>query len=375
MDLPSRTELFDCGAREIIARSAARAPGKRLAPEALYTEGTDVNVLVAGASAMAEEVLRQHARSEAAKYSDSARGDDLDRLILDRTSREVPRKTAAPAYVDLTFRRITGTLGAVSLDVYHRVQTPSALAFELLSGVALGPGELGPVTVTARAVLAGTQANVAPGAVTEVLQSPDQDLLVTNVQPAAGGADREPDGAYVERARAYKRAQRRGTEDAVLFGTLTVPGVAYANVEEQVDEYGDATGYIFIYVVDASGQANAELVRQVKTALREYRGCGIPPRVIGAVPEYAEIRWRPRFAAGTDTQMAFDQLRAATVALVNATSPGKPLERSLLLSLARRIPGLIARDDVLAQPLGDLYPSAPGRVIRTTADRVTLVSA
>lgn len=373
-DLPTRTDLFDRGAREMIARSAARAPGKRIAPEAIYTEGTDANVLVAGASAMAEEVLRQHARSEAAKYLDSARSDDLDRLVLDRTSREVPRKEAAPAYVDVSFTRAGGTLAALTLETYQRVQTRSAIAFELLSAVTLAAGATGPVTATARAILAGTQANVGQGQITEILNSPDPELRVTNLDVAAGGNDREQDRAYVERARAYRRAQRRGTTDAILFGTMTVPQVAFANVEEELDEYGDASGRVFVYVVDASGQANAALVLQVKTALLEYRCLGIVPYVIGAVPEYADIVWRPGFAAGTDTQAAFDQLRAGTVAIVNAIAPGKPLERSLLTTLARRVPGLIVRDDVLAQPLGDLYPTAPGRVIRTTADRVTLVS-
>jgi uncharacterized phage protein gp47/JayE len=373
-DLPTRTDLFDRGAREMIARSAARAPGKRIAPEAIYTEGTDVNVLVAGASAMAEEVLRQHARSEAAKYYDSARGDDLDRLVLDRTSREVPRKEAAPAYVDVTFTRTSGAMAAVTLEAYQRVKTKSAIAFELLASATLSAGQAGPVTVTARAVLAGSQCNVGQGAITEIENSPDPELTVTNLEVAAGGREREQDRAYVERARAWRRAQRCGTTDAVLFGTLTVPTVAFANVEEELDLNGDATGRVFVYVTDASGQANAELVRQVKDGLREYRCCGIVPYVIGAVPEYADIVWRLRFAAGTDTQQAFDQLRAATVAVVNATSPGKPLEASLLVSLARRVPGIIVRDDVLAQPLGDLYPSAPGRVIRTTTDRVTLVA-
>lgn len=370
-DLPSRTELFDRGAREMIARSNARAPAKRIAPEAIYTAGSDVNLLLAGASAMAEEVLRQHARSEAAKYFDSARGDDLDRLVLDRTSREVPRKTAAPAYVDLTFERLAGALDPITLDAGKRISTKGAIAFELLSTVALGAGEKGPVTVTARAILAGTQGNVAKGSVTEIDNNPDPELTCTHVEAAAGGSEREQDRAYVERARAYRKAQRRGTAAAVLFGALTVPTVSQASTEEELDSEGEATGRVYVYVVDASGQANAELVRQVKTALLDFRCCGIVPRVIGAVPEYADIVWAPRFQIGVDTQQAFEQLRAATTAVVNATPPGKPLERSLLLTLARRVPGLIVRDDILSSPAGDLYPSATGRVIRTTLDRVT----
>ncbi len=97
--------------------------------------------------------------------------------------------------------------------------------------------------------------------------------------------------------------------------------------------------------------------------------------VVGAVPEYVEFAWRLRFIAGTDTVQAFDAVQFGTVALVNATPPNQPVEASLLLAMARRVPGVIVRDDALAVPGGDLYPSTAGRVLRTTADRVSLVPA
>lgn len=374
MDLPTRTELFDAAAREVIARSEARAPGKRIAREAIYTEGSDINVLLAGASAMAEEVLRQHARSEADKYLDSARGDGLDRHILDRVSRELPRKTASPAFVTLVFSRTEGDLAAINLGARKRVSTRSQVAFELMTPVSFGAGELGPLTARARAVLAGSPGNVDRETLTEIEDSPDPALVVTNPDRAAGGYDRERDPSYRERGRSYFLAARRGVISAIELGAKTAPGVAFATVEEQLDEFGDPTGFVFVYIVDVTGQANQILVDNTKQHLRDYRCTGIPPFVVGAVPEYVEIAYRLRFVAGTDPEHAFKQLRFATVALVNQTAPNRPLEASLLLALARRVPGLIVRDDALVNPPGDLYPSASGRVLRTTPDRVHLVA-
>lgn len=374
-DLPTRTDLFDAGAREGIARSNARAPSKRLSPKAFYTEGSDINIVVAGASAMAEEVLRQATRADTSKWLDSASYDDLDRLVLDRTSRGLPRKGAAPAYAPVTFLRLEGTLPSVNLSAGTLVQTATQVQFELLSNVALPSGATGPVTVTARAVLAGTEANLGESVLTELVSSPDPEITVTNLDVAAGGYDREPDGAYRERARAFFRNAPRGTVPAIELGARSVAGIAFATVEEQVDASGDPTGFVFVYVGDVNGQANQALVTRVKYGLREYRAAGIPPVVIGSIPEYISYVIKPRFVAGYDPESVLAQLQFAIVALVNQTQPNLPVEFSLLMTLARRVPGLLVRDDLFTSPTGDVYPSATGRCLRTTLDRITLAPA
>ncbi len=372
MDLPSRTDLFDAGAREIIARSEARAPARRIAPEALYTEGSDVNVLIAGTSAMAEDVLRVHARHEAASFLDSAKGDALDRFIMDRTGRDLPRKTAAAALVPVTLSRPAASLTGLSLRTNKRLRTRTGVEFELLSTLSLAPGALS-ATGTARAVLAGTEGNVAALAITEIVETPDPGLRISNLEPATGGTDRESDAAYRERGRAYFGAARRGILAAIELGAKSTDGIALATVEEQLDLNGDPNGHVLVYVADPTGRANKPLTERVKAKLLEYRALGVPPHVIGAVPEYVPIVYRLRTLVGTDAELVFDTLRFATVALANQTPPGKPLEASLLMALARRIPGLIVRDDLLANPVGDVYPSEPGRAVRTRADLVTYV--
>lgn len=374
-DLPTRTDLFDAGAREIVARSAARAPARRISPEALYTEGTDINILTAGASAMAEDVLRQHARGTAALYLDSSEDEDLDRLVTDRYGRELARKEASPGLVPLTITRTSGAFPGGSLSAGARVRTPAGLEFELRTAVGITAGSSGPFSVTARAVLAGSASNAAANTITQFSSTPfDSNLQVTNDVAATGGADRETDAAYRGRARTFFTAARRGIKAAIEFGALTVPGVALATAEEELDSSGIQTGNVFVYIADVNGQANAVLTQQVLDALIEYRCLGIPPFVIGAVPEYVPITWRLRFETGVDQALAFEQVRFGTVALVNQTRPNSPLETSLLFAIARRVPGVIVRSDALVTPLGDIYPSATGRIIRTTTELVTLVA-
>jgi hypothetical protein len=274
----------------------------------------------------------------------------------------------------VTIYRAVGTLPPVVYSAGDKVRTATGIEFEFMSDLTFAQNAVGPATATVRAVLAGTAGNVAAGQITQFEDPVDQNMRITNDGPATGGIDDETASSYRERGRAFFLAARRGTGPAILFGTVSVDGIVLATVEEQLDDLGDPTGFIFIYIADVNGQANAALVRKVKDALLEYRCCGIPPFVIGAVPEYVSIQYRLRFVAGTDQQLAFDQLRFGTVALVAQTPPGRPLERSLLFSIGRRVPGLIVLDDFVANPLGDIYPSGKSRALRTTLERVTQVT-
>lgn len=370
-DFPTRSDLFDVGAQEVASRSDARSPSRRISPEAIRTEGSDINVLLGGTSAMTEEVIRQLSRSIGALFLDTARNEDLDRLVTDRYSTDVVRKAPAPAVGTVAFSRSSGALPAVVLQQGDKVRTPQGIEFELTDAVTIPALSNGPVSGTVRAVLAGTSGNVAATTVTEFVDAPsDPNLVVTNAEPMTGGDDRETDARYRERARDFFRVARRGTLAAIEFGALTVPGVQLATAEEALDASGDPTGTVFVYVADEQGQANAALVSLVTSALLEFRCAGVVPFVIGATPEFVDIRYRLRFETGVDPQIAFSQIRFATLSRVNNTPPNVPLDVSLLLEIARSVPGVIVRDDALVTPTGDVVPST-GAVVRTTLERIT----
>lgn len=371
MDTPTRSEFFDIGAAEIRARSDARPPGFRVNPEMVFVEGTDLNIVNAAASAMAEEVMRQVVLRASALMLDNARGEDLDRLVADRFSPTIARKTASPSIGEVVVTRVSGALPAVSLPAGTRIRTSGGVEVEttVLASVPLGSN--GPVTIPAQARTAGITGNVAAGTLTQWVDTPsDPQLLVTNPEPFAGGDATESDARLRARARNFFLTARRGTIAAIEFGALTVAGVRLATAVEEVDALGHPTGRVALYIADLLGQGNAALVAAVRSALVEYRAAGVYVDVIGAVPTFVSIRYRLRFAAGVDSTRAFALVRNATLAAVNALRPNATLDVSLLFAAARSVPGVIVLDDAIQEPIGDLVP-APGQAIRTRADLVT----
>lgn len=369
--LPTRADYFEIGADEVLARSAARPPGQRLDAEQVRVEGSDINIVIASASAMAEEATRRFGLRLKALFVDGAEGEDLDRLVADRFAPEVVRRAAFAAVVTLSFFRTSGGFPATTIPTGTRVRSTNGVEFETTSTATIPAGSPGPVTAPARAVAAGLNGNVAAATLTTFVATPsDPALQVTNPERAAGGDDSETDARLRSRARDFWRTARRGTLSAIEFGALTVPGVRQATAIEEVDSSGDPTGRVALYIADALGGGNAALVTQVRAALVEYRAAGVIVDVTAASPVFTPIRYRLRFSAGVDTTAAADQIRLTTIAVVNALRPAETLEVAALFEVARSVPGVIVLSDAIVEPVGDVIPAA-GQVIRTSADLVT----
>lgn len=370
-DLPTRADYFRIGGDEVLLRSEGRPPAQRISPSQVFTDGSDINVIIASASAMAEEVTRQLALRINALFLDGASGEDLDRLVGDRFSPTVVRRGATPALANVRLTRVTGLLPAVVLPIGTIFVTTAGVEFESTALATVPAASTGPVTVPVRARQAGLAGNVAAGAINAFASPPpDPFLLCSNVEPSAGGDETETDARLRARARDFFRTARRGTLAAIEFGALTVPGIRQATAVEELDPFGIPTGRVALYIADALGQANAALVAAVRSALIEYRAAGIFVDVTSAIPLFVSIRFRLLFDAGVDTTAAFARVQNATVAAVNALPPNAVLPVSLLFATARSVPGVIVLDDAVQVPVGDLVPAA-GQVIRTRADLVT----
>lgn len=372
--LATREDYFQIGAREVFARASQRARGTRLSPQAVFTPGTDINIIIAACSAMADESTRHLALRMAALFLDSAEGEDLDRLVADRFSPTVVRKQAAPAVVPLIFSRpIPPSAGApITFDVGRKVKTPGGIEFELVESVSFPLNSSGPVTGRAIASLSGEVGNVAAGSsFSFVEQSSDAAVLVTNEEPAVGGTDVETDASLRERARGFFLSARRGIIEAIEFGALTVDGVVSAVAEELLGPDGFQNGYVRLYIADKNGQSNTVLAEAVRLALREYRGAGVPVTVVSSSPQFEEIAYTLAFKAGVDQRRAVQQLKFLVVNTVALLQPNEPLQRSMLFALARSVPGIVVADSAVTTPVGDVYPT-DGRTIRTTTDRVTI---
>lgn len=373
MLIPSRADLFQAGALELILRAQSRPAAQRISRAAIFTEGTDANVILAAASAMGDEVLRQLAAHCAAQYLDTAESEDLDRLVFDRFSPLLARKPAVPAIVTLQFSRPNPAGAAISLAVGTKVRTAAGAEFKLTQVLSIAAGQVSPVSVTAEAVNVGTTGNVAANVITNfVTPPPDSALTVTNPAVAAGGADSESDAALKSRARSFYTTVRRGTRAAIEAGCLSVPGVASANVIEVVDSSGFPTGQVQAYVADAAGQCNSALAIAVQLALTDYRAAGVYVAVLGAVPRYESIVYRLRYQPGINSIAAFSQVQFLTVARVNALAPGETLPRSLLIEQARKVRGVIVLNDAIVSPAGDIVPTG-SEIIKTSQALVTAV--
>jgi uncharacterized phage protein gp47/JayE len=378
VDLPTREDYFQVGAQEVISRGQLRGERARISAAAVFTPGTDINIIIAVSSAMADECSRHLALRWAALFLDSAEGEDLDRLVADRFSPTLVRKQAAPAVTELSFTRpIPPSSGvALTFDVGRKFRTDNGTEFELTEPVSLPLASSGPVVGTVQAVLSGTGGNVEAGQIVQFSQTPDDPtVLVTNPEPATGGTDVETDESLRERARDFFRTSRRATLDAIEFGALTVDGVVEATADEVIDVgTGLQTGQIRLYISDGSGRSNTVLAAAVRSALREWRAGGIIVDVITTAPQFEAVAYQVSFVAGTDTRAAVNQIKALTVAAVNLHAPGEVLRRSLLFAIARSVPGTIVPETAVAVPAGDLVP-ASNRVLKTRLDLVTVNGA
>jgi uncharacterized phage protein gp47/JayE len=369
-DLPNRVVLFNAFADELLLRAEGRQDGRHITPAEVFTDGSDINLIGAAGSAMAEEVMRQLGRGLAALTLDGARGIELDRLCADRYNGEVVRKAASPARVRLTLARTSAVAGAGVFARGSRVQTQGGVVFVTTEDATFGASTLS-VSVEARALNAGLSGNVAAGSIVAFVTQPfDSRITVTNFNFASGGDATESDAALRARARLFFISARRGTLSAVEFGALSVDGVRQATAEEEADSFGMLTGRVFLYVADANGQANASLTAAVELAVRAYRAAGLPVNVIGAVPVFTPIMLALAFDANVDAAVAFDRVRTVVLGQVNQTRPNKTLYRSLITSAARSVPGVIFSDGAVATPAGDVVPSS-GQVIRTRLDLIT----
>lgn len=371
-DLPTRADLFNVGADELFARSAARAPGQRVSPEEVYTEGSDINMVLAGASAMAEEVQRAAMLRSREQLLDGAEGCALDRLCAERSNGEVVRLQATPAIGNVAITRTDTSAGRV-YAVGERVRGDNGVEFEITAAVTLAISNPGPVTASVRARVVGTAGNLDAGTVNGFAQPQVDGSVCTNAQPMAGGDGQETDGRLRGRMRDFYRGVRRGTGPAIEFGARTVPGVRLATAVEEVNDLGQETGIVNLYISDAAGRANSALAAAVRLALREYRGAGVYVFVVASTPRYVSIVYRLRFATGVDSRLAFDAVRQRAVVSVNSLAPQATLELSMLTEAARAVPGVIVLQDAIVAPVGDVIP-ATGEVIRTTLELITAVA-
>ena len=377
------SDLFRIARDEVLSRNA------RISREAVEREGMDANILIAAATALADEVVGQISDLSAALFIGSARGDVLDRLVFDRYG--LTRKPAAASFGSIQFSTTAPSLTTFTIPDGTLVQTSDGVQFVTIESTVFVVGSTGPLTVAVRSSLAGASQNVKIGTITSIVSTisgaPD-DLEIYNPYATAGGDDVETDESLRNRAQRYFITARRGTMAALEEAALSVPGIRAATAFEMLDSLGRPVRFVQLIVADSFTEQFADysttppryatqsqmITTEVETAISDVRPAGIYVQILTANVILQQVQLALAFTAGSDVNLAALQARAAVVNYTNSLSPGRTWSAQDVLAQIRLITGIAYTGNELVSPAGDVI-AKPLQVIRTSLSLVSAVSS
>lgn len=386
MDYPNQAELFRVARDEVLLRNT------RLRRSVIERQGTDTNALLAGMSAVGDEVVGQLVRVESSLFLDSAKKHYLDRLIFDRYG--LPRKSASPAVGSVNFSCPAPAVSAFSIPLGTKLSTTDGKQFVTTAEANFPAGSVGPITVAVRSTKAGPSQQAQKNTITSILGAiPDAapGLTVTNPLATAGADADELDDTYRERGRNFFTTVRRGTISAVEEAALKVSGVKTAVLFESVDAFGRPAGSAQLIITDAFTEGLVEessvppayqtqsqvLASTVGAALWDVRAAGVFVDVLVAKVVLQGVQLGLSFDGGVNVETVALRARAAVVSLINALPAGSPLlvgdVPGGIVRALRTVPGLVVTGTEVISPPGNVV-AAPLEVIRSTLGLVVASS-
>lgn len=378
-DFPTRADLFR------VARDRILGLNGQLSAEVVQRDGTDANIMVAGGSAMADEVTGQLVQVCRGQFLDSASGTQLDRLVFDRYG--LVRKPAAPSLGTVRFNTTALVATAFTIPSGTTLSTTDGITFITTVATTFPAGTTGPIYVDVRSQLAGFSQQAKAGSITSITATvvgAPPDLTVTNDVATAGAADAEDDPSLRDRARRFWTTAQRGTLSAIENGALAVPGVVRASAIEAIDATGRPGRWVQLLVADRFTDAlvtinqtsaaydaqSQSLARTVFNALSDVRCGGCFVQVIVAQVVLLMVRLDLTFSAGVDPIAVSEIARATVVNYTNALAPGASFVPDDAVNALRSVTGLLVTGNEIAVPAGTVAPRAM-QVIRSTFDLVT----
>ena len=375
-DIPTRKSLLN------IALSALLEGNSKLSLEEAQREGSDSNIVANIGVELAMEVLGIGVEWFNRLWLDTAKGTHLEELVFDRYG--IKKNGPKTSYTDLKFSRET-TGPYVNIPAGSLMKTRDGIQFLTIDPMIMGQTETVVDNVRCVAVTAGVSGNVAANTIVEIqdpdLASIDSSITVTNETAAVGGSDGETDDQFRARARGFWSSVKRGTYDAIEYGIgAEVSGVSGVTVVEEVDQYGNETGTVFVHVCDIDGYSNESMVSAVVETVKKWKAAGTRVVVVGASPVFVPIRVRVGYKVGVNTLDKREEIKTVLVAGINSLPPyysgdvdeAGVLHVSTIISMLKKIQGIIVHYDSVLEPTGDLTPEN-GQVIRTRYDLIEVV--
>lgn len=380
-DFPSYDDLFRVARDEILAKNA------RLRRDVIERDGTDANAIVAAMAGVGDEIVLHLTRTCAAQFLDSARGQNLRRLVFDRYG--LSAKAAGPAFGTVAFTTTASTATQFSIPVGTRLQTNDGRQFMTIVSATFPANSTGPVYVAVRSVLAGLSQQARADTITNILSTitgAPTDLAVTNARATSGACDEESEDDLRARGKAFWSTARKGTLSAIKEAALAVQGVKRATAFEGLDEIGRPRLRCKLVIADeftdalVSGTTPPTYETQsqvlgdvVSLALEEARAGGVHVDVIVGQVILQSIQLALSFDAGVDVDTVALRARAAVVAYVNGLSPGESLTPTGIVDALRYVPGLIITENEVVSPVGSVVPEQL-QVLRTMLSMVSTIS-
>jgi uncharacterized phage protein gp47/JayE len=366
VDVLTRLDLQKLGEDVVLQRAT------RIDPAQVSIQGSDVNIIVGLCSQMSYALMMQLVDRTNSLLLDGAEDEQLDRWLWDRY--QTTRKGAAAAVGEVRFyRSVTGSAGTIAIGT--KLQTLTGIEYFTTTTANFGISDT-QVFAKVRASQAGKASQVGANNIRKIVDPAalfDTSLLVNNDLATAHGEDAEDDETLRNRMRDFWSTVRRGVLSAISFGALTVPGVDSATATEVTDQ-GAPARLVNLYIADSSGIASSAMAQQVRDALLEYRAAGIQVLVYTSMPQIVNVTLHLTFQSGVDTDALTETIRNSLVEYINTTPVSGTLYRGSLMSVLQRYvqDGLIATEDTIVEPAGDLVPES-GTTLRTTIANVVVV--
>lgn len=365
---PTFEDLFGAARRETLARPT------RITPEAIDTDGTDVQIAVAAGAAIGEEVgAYVQAELNATRIATAAAvsSDALEQLGASEYGET--RYGAQSAIASVVFTRQTG--GPTTIPAGTVVGTDGGVTFTTVATVGFASGEVGPLEAAVIASTAGPGGNVKAGSIRNVLSTlADDTIEVAQLEDAAGGNPVESLDDYQARLQTVFSRAPKGTLPAIQASADANPRVASARAYEILD--GDAqTGRVCLQILGHGRATNAALAAEVRAQMDSVRAAGVPVVTIAMNPRLVQVRaFGLRVAAGLSPVAVLDEAAAAVVAYIQQVEVGATLTVAEVLGVLAGISGLQVPAGSLASPSSDVVPG-PGEFVDTRRELVYLTTA
>ncbi len=353
LEIPTFDDLYNAGKAETISRNPSLTD---------WNAGSNLDALTGAGAMQADEVIRIAIDLFMAHFVDTAEGDQLDTLALDRFGLT---RQAASASVG------TVRIGMSSTDpVVIPVGTEFSVEYLGVTVALVSTAEatnnsvgINLVDVLCAAAVAGPSGNLASGLdVTIESDIGDPDAEALTYTRFTGGSEAETDAQFRDRIRGYFLTVRRGTVDALIYGAKQVAGVEFAAVDESNLDPEDG-GYVLLIIGDPDARASAALKDLVEAEIENWRPVGVRVDVMASVREEITVSVTVSVRHGADVTNLAEAIRSAVVAHGDSLDPGETWYRSASAASVFDI-----SDDVVnvefTDPTDDYTPTAAYNAVR-----------